>query len=41
MWYMIDHLRDDYKEDTGDYLKDNYKEDIYANTLETSYPYFA
>ena len=27
MWYIID------------YLKNNYKEDIYANTLEINYPY--
>ena len=39
MWYMINHLRDNYKEDIINHLKDNYKENIYANMLETSCPY--
>ena len=39
MWYTVDYLEDDYKEDTVDHFEDNYKEDICANILETSCPY--
>jgi len=39
MWYTINYLRDDYKEDIINYLEDDYKEDICANTLEISCPY--
>ena len=41
MWYIIDHLKDNYKEDIVDHFKDNYKEDIYTNILKMSYPYLA
>ena len=39
MWYMIDHLKDDYKEDIVNHFKDDYKENIYTNMLKISCPY--
>jgi len=39
MWYIIDHSRDNYKEDIIDYLKDDYKENICANMPEISCSY--
>ena len=39
MWYIINHLKDNYKEDIINHFKDNYKKDIYTNILEISCPY--
>jgi len=40
MWHIINHLKDDHKEDIINYFKDNYKEDTYVNTPKMSGFYF-
>ena len=39
VWYIIDYLKDNHKEDIVNYFKDNYKEDTYTNILEINCPY--